>query len=194
MIKLKIDGFEARALTVADWEATLTRPEEEFVERSLRATMFKVNGAPWPGPGASRDTAPLDVPLPVVGAIVTFHEQQAGLDGSEVESAHASAELGIRGGTITIRGKRFEVATPTVAQFTNRMTMCGKREQQATLMLLRDNLRSVDGAPVSNLHTAWPFDLLTTRVLVTFVSRLCNQDIMGGKVGNGVWEIVDEEP
>jgi hypothetical protein len=173
------DLYEIRVPDLGMFEHLARQNPDDWEEPIIRELLQTVKGEPWPGPGQDRRLAPLDVPMPVYLRLVEAVSEHMGHPKEVADAALKGASYSDYGGTITILGDVFEVATPTVRKHRERMQLCGKRNVEAQLLLLRDHIRSFNGAPVETPHMKWPFDLPTTRLLMDFLQLL-----MAGGLGN----------
>lgn len=173
------DLYEVRLPDLGMFEHIARQNPDDWEEPIVRELLQTVRGEPWPPPKEDRRTAALDIPMPVYLRLVEAVSEHMAYPKDVADAALKGASYSDYGGTITILGDVYEVATPTVRKHRERMQLCGKRTVEATILLLRDHIRSFNGAPVEKPHVTWPFDLPTTRLLMDFL-----QVLMAGGLGN----------
>lgn len=173
------DVYEARVPDLGMFEHIAHQNPDDWEEPIIRELLQTVRGEAWPPPKGDRRTAELDIPMPVYLRLAEAINEHMAHPKDVAEAALKGASYSDYGGTITILGDVYEVATPTVRKHRERMQFCGKRNVEATILLLRDHIKTFNGAPVEKPHVSWPFDLPTTRLLMDFL-----QVLMAGGLGN----------
>jgi len=182
------DVYELRVPDLGMFEHIARQDPQEWDEPIIRELLQTVRGEPWPGPGQDRRTAPLNIPVPVFLRMVEAAAEYMTHPKEVVEAALKGASYSDYGGTITILGDVYEVATPSVRKHRERMQLCGKRATEATLLLLRDHIKTCNGEIVDKPHMKWPFELPTTRLLMDFLQLL-----MAGGLGNAPAVVLVDE-